>query len=107
MVRKNNGKDQVRYPFKYKSAGGSEDGLATPQGNIRTVYKASLEMESPRKMEKGTLSKHLAMKCLLPLKLKVFIMILLIITNFKIIRIVGDQDYSEDTVTLKLTPIVN
>ena len=76
MVRKNNGKDQVRYPFKYKSAGGSEDGLATPQGNIWTVYKASLEMESPRKMEKGTLSKHLAMKCLLPLKFKVFIMIL-------------------------------
>lgn len=76
MVRKNNGKDQVRYPFKYNSAGGSEDGLATPQGNIWTVYKASLEMESPRKTEKGTPSKHLAVRCLLPLKFKVFIMIL-------------------------------
>ena len=54
----------------------SKDGWATPQGNIQTVYMASLEMESPRKTEKGTLSKHLAMKCLLPLKFKVFIMIL-------------------------------
>ena len=54
----------------------SKDGWATPQGNIRTVYMASLEMESPRKTEKGTLSKHLAMKCLLPLEFKVFIMIL-------------------------------
>lgn len=85
----------------------SKDGWATPQRNILTVYKASLEMESPRKMEKGTLSKHLAMKCLLPLKFKVFIMILANYNQFKIIRIVGDQDYCEVTVTLKLTPIVN